>query len=100
MVGVLNVSMEFTRKHGFNTLPCFPCTVEDCSLAGGKDVGHSKSAARMNRSVGIYLHAVDKANKVVESGIVINDTFLLVLPLTISAKRVIASNIPPFIMSF
>ena len=56
LVCVLNASMEFTklsRKQGLKISQCFPCSVEDCSLAVGEVVGHSsiKSAAWMNGMV-------------------------------------------------
>jgi len=62
-------------------------------------VGHSsiRSAARMNGGVVIFVDTEEKANKVVETGIVVNDTFISVSPLTTPATRVTVSNIPPFI---
>ncbi|KAF0039235.1 hypothetical protein F2P81_007470 [Scophthalmus maximus] len=94
--------MEFTRlsrKHSFKVSPVFPCSVEECSLALGEIVGHGsiKSAARMNGAVLVFVDSVEKANTVVESGIVINDTFVSVTPLTTPATKVTVSNIPPFI---
>lgn len=51
----------------------------------------------MNNAFVLFVDEVEKVNKLVESGVVINDTFVPVLPLTMPAKRVIISNIPPFI---
>lgn len=90
---------KLSRKHGFKIAPGFPCSVEECSLAVGELVGYSsiKSAARMNGAVVIFVDDVNKANKVVEAGIVVNDTFLTVSPLSTPANRVTIANIPPFI---
>ncbi|XP_028254269.1 NACHT, LRR and PYD domains-containing protein 12-like [Parambassis ranga] len=70
-----------------------------CGLAVGKAVGYDsvKSAARMNGAVVIFVDDVAKANRLVESGVVINDVFVPVAPLSTPAKRVIVSNVPPFI---
>ena len=89
---------KLSRKHGFKIVPGFSCSVEECSLAVGELVGYSsiESAARMNSSVVIFVDDVNKANKVVEAGIVMNDTFLTVSPLSTPAHRVTISNIPPF----
>ena len=91
--GVLN------RKHGFKISTTFPCSVEDCSLAVAGVVGHSsiRYAARKNGGVVIFVDSVAKANKVVESGIVVKDSFVSVSPLTTPAARITISNIPPFI---
>ena len=90
---------RLSRKHGFKMSPMTPCSVEECSLAVGALVGHSsiRSAARMNGGVVIFVDTEEKANKVVETGIVVNDTFISVSPLTTPATRVTVSNIPPFI---
>lgn len=41
--------------------------------------GSVKSASRMNRVVVIFLDSTEKVSKVVESGLVIQDTFIQVL---------------------
>ena len=65
----------------------------------GEVVGYGsiKSASRMNNSVVVFLDSVDKVNRVVESGVVIQDTFTPVFSLVNLAKKVIISNVPPFI---
>ena len=90
---------DLSRMHGIKISPTFPCSVEDCGLAVGELIGHSsiKSAARMNGAVVIFVDSVAKANKVVETGIVVNDSFVSVSPLTTPAAKVTISNIPPFI---
>uniref|UniRef100_G3PJL6 CCHC-type domain-containing protein n=1 Tax=Gasterosteus aculeatus TaxID=69293 RepID=G3PJL6_GASAC len=55
------------------------------------------SAARMNNAVVMFIDSVDKANMVVEKGIVVNETFVPFLPLATPATQVTASNAPPFI---
>ena len=88
-----------SRKHGFKISLTFPCSVEDYSHGVADVVGHSsiKSAARMNGGVVIFVDSVAKAYQVVESGIVVNDLFVSVSPLTTPAARITISNIPPFI---
>lgn len=91
---------KLTRQHGLKIIPNSPTlTVEECSLAVGEVVGCSsiKSAARMNSAVVIFVDSVEKANKVIEKGIVVNDVFLSVSPLSNPAKKVSIANIPPFI---
>ena len=45
----------------------------------------------------IFVDSVTKANKVVETGIVVNDSYVSGSPLSTPAARVTISNIPPFI---
>ncbi|KAL2086329.1 hypothetical protein ACEWY4_017388 [Coilia grayii] len=88
---------SLTRRHGvkINTR----ASVQDCSLAIGEIIGHDKiiSAARMNSAVVLFLETVDLANAVVESGVVIDGTFTTVFPLSSPSKKVIISNVPPFV---
>ncbi|KAF0046100.1 hypothetical protein F2P81_002629 [Scophthalmus maximus] len=51
----------------------------------------------MNGWVVMFVDSVEKANTVVESGIVIKDAFVSVTSLVTPATRVTVSNIPPFI---
>ncbi|KAL7886939.1 hypothetical protein AOLI_G00046600 [Acnodon oligacanthus] len=51
----------------------------------------------MNSAVVMFLSTVDKDNELVQSGLVINDQFVSVLHLYTPAKKVILSNVPPFI---
>lgn len=51
----------------------------------------------MNSAVVIFLDITDKVNQVLESGVVIHGTFTAVLSLVNPAKRIIISNVPPFI---
>ncbi|XP_077940848.1 uncharacterized protein LOC144384627 [Gasterosteus aculeatus] len=100
--GVLHAAMDFgrlTRKHGVRIALSPSYSVEDCSLAVGKLVGHRsvKSAARMNNAVVIFLDSVEKADAVVVSGIAVHGALVPVLPLSTPAVRVTVSNVPPFI---
>ncbi|XDV12564.1 hypothetical protein PO909_001202 [Leuciscus waleckii] len=74
-------------------------SIEDCCLAVGEVVGHSGiiSASRMNNALVVFLDNVEKANELVERGIVISGEFVSVLPLSLPAKRVTLSNMPPFV---
>uniref|UniRef100_G3Q0L1 CCHC-type domain-containing protein n=1 Tax=Gasterosteus aculeatus TaxID=69293 RepID=G3Q0L1_GASAC len=45
----------------------------------------------------MFMDSVNKANMVVEKGMVVNETFVPVLPLATPATRVTVSNVPPFI---
>ncbi|KAL6475047.1 hypothetical protein MHYP_G00160870 [Metynnis hypsauchen] len=74
-------------------------SVEECCLAAGGAVGYNNvvSASRMYSAVVMFLSTVDKANHLVQSGLVINDQFVSVLPLSTPAKKVILPNVPLFI---
>jgi len=74
-------------------------SVEECCLAIGEVVGHASvlSASRMNNAIVVFLDSVDKANNLVERGIVIDGEFISVLPLSLPAKKVILSNVPAFV---
>lgn len=88
---------SLTRRHGIKITSS--ASVEDCSLAVGEVVGHERiiSAARMNSAVVLFLDSVDLVNTIVESGIVVGGTFTTVFPLSSPSKKVILSNVPPFI---
>lgn len=71
----------------------------DAVYAVGELVGFNniKAASRMNSTIVIFLDEVVKAEKVVERGVVINDTFMPVFPLANPARRIMISDTPPFI---
>ena len=99
---VVEGGVEFerlTRRHAVKLVPGVNCSVEEASLAVGEVVGCGsvKSASRMNGAIVIFLDSTTKVNDVVETGVVIHDTFVPVLPLVSPAKKVIISNAPPFI---
>ncbi|KAI3377311.1 hypothetical protein L3Q82_008523 [Scortum barcoo] len=74
---------KLTRKHGIKISASFPCSVEDIGLAVGEKVGHSsiKSAARMNRLSSSSWTRWTKVNRVIETGVTVNEMFVPVLPL-------------------
>ncbi|KAL6112673.1 uncharacterized protein ACO6RY_11125 [Pungitius sinensis] len=51
----------------------------------------------MNHAVVIFVDSVEKAHKVVASGVVVRGTLVPVLPLAEPAVRVTVSNVPPFV---
>lgn len=88
---------SLTRRHAVKVTSAV--SIEDCCLAVGEVVGHSGvlSASRMNNALVVFLDSVEKANELVERGIVVSGEFVSVLPLSLPAKRVTLSNIPPFV---
>lgn len=90
---------QLTRRHGLKVPVGAECSVEDTVLAVGEVVGHEsiRSASRMNGAVVLFLNKVEKVNDIVESGIVINDRFVKIFPLVNPARKVLLSNVPPFI---
>lgn len=90
---------QLSRRHAIKIPVNLDISVEECSLAIGAIVGYDSvvSASRMNGSVVIFLDSTDKVSKVVATGVVINENLINVLPLVTPSKRVILSNVPPFI---
>ena len=72
------------------------CSVEEATLAVGEVVGCGsvRSASRMNGAIVIFLDSTAKVNDVVETGVVIHDTFTPVLPLVSPARKITISNAP------
>ncbi len=97
MVGLLNTSMhltKLTRKHSIKIAPAFSCSVEDCSLAVGQVVGHSKSAAQMNSAVVIFVDGVEHGGGERDRG---EQYVCVCFASRTPAKKVTVSNVPPFI---
>lgn len=90
---------KLMHRHAIKLSPPAGCSVEDCSLAVGEEVGYGsiKSASQMNSAVVIFLDDIDKANQLIENGVVIQGTFIPVLSLVNPAKKIIISNVPPFL---
>lgn len=82
---------SLTRRHGVS--------VEKCCLAVGDVVGHESilSASRMNNATVLFLCTIEKANILVETGIVVDSLFTPVLPLSTPLKKITLSNVPPFL---
>ncbi len=74
-------------------------SVEKCCLTVGEVVGHESilSASKMNNAIVIFLSTVERANELVEAGIVVDELFTPVLPLSTPSKKVTFSNVPPFL---
>lgn len=91
------VLSKLTRRHGVKVASVV--SVENCCLAVGEVVGHENimSASKMNSAIVIFLNSVEKANELVETGIVVDNLFTPVLPLSMPSKKVLLSNVPPFI---
>lgn len=90
---------QLTRRHGIKVPVGVDCSVEECSLAVGQIVGCEsiRSASRMNHAMVLFLDSIDKVNKVVEQGIVVKDAHTMVFPLINPSRKVMLSNVPPFI---
>lgn len=88
---------ELTRRHGVKIASAV--SVEECCLAIGQVVGHENimSASRMNSANVVFLNSVERANDLVVNGVVIDGLFTPVLPLSTPSKKVLLSNVPPFI---
>ncbi|KAK3561865.1 hypothetical protein QTP86_017481 [Hemibagrus guttatus] len=93
----LNPLLELLKT--FLNLFVSAASVEDCCLAVGNVVGHENivSASRMNSAIVVFLNDVDKVRKLTQNGIVVNNEMILVSPLSSPAKKVMLSNVPPFI---
>ena len=80
---------QLSRRHGIKLAPVMNCSVEDCSLAVGNAVGFNSiiSASRMNSAVVIFLDTIENVNSVVQTGVVIQDTFTPVIPLVQRQER-------------
>ncbi|KAK3560129.1 hypothetical protein QTP86_033940 [Hemibagrus guttatus] len=65
----------------------------------GNVAGHENivSASRMNSAIVVFLNDVEKVRKLTLNGIVVNNETILVSPLSSPAKKVMLSNVPPFI---
>lgn len=93
--------LNLTLRHGCKCFPDPTVSVEDCLIAIGEKVGASniKSASRMNKAVVVFLAEVAQVDKLIETGLTINDLYLPVLPMSSLSKKVVLSNVPPFISS-
>ncbi|KAK3554320.1 hypothetical protein QTP70_020809, partial [Hemibagrus guttatus] len=96
----MTVSKSITTRPNQKPV-CIVCaaSVEDCCVAVGNVVGHENivSASRMNSAIVVFLNDVEKVRKLTQNGIVGNNETILVSPLSSPAKKVMLSNVPPFI---
>ncbi len=93
---------EFSRltlERGCKCMPEDSVSIEDVLIAISEQVGglNIKSASRMNKALVIFLKEVSMVDELLEKGLVVNNMFLPVLPLSNPSKKVVLSNVPPFI---
>ena len=90
---------KLTRRHAIKLQPTVQCSVEEAGLAVGEVVGFEsvKSASRMNGAIVLFLDSTAKVGEVVERGVVIQDTFTPVSPLSTPATKIPISNARLFI---
>lgn len=88
---------KLTRHHAVKIAST--ASVVDCSLAAVEVVGHENivSAPRMNNAIVLFLKSIELANQLTENGVVIDGIFTSVVPISLPPKKVILSNVPPFI---
>lgn len=88
-----------TARHGCKCMPDESITVEDVLNAIGVDLGASNilSASRMNKAIVVFLKEESMVDDLVERGLTVGNVFVSVLPLSNLAKKVMLSNVPPFI---
>lgn len=72
--------------------------VEEICLAVGDIVSHENilSASRINNATVLFLSTIEKANEM-QNGVVIKGSLTPVLPLSTPAKKIVHSNVPPFV---
>ncbi len=90
MAASQRASLErLTRWHGVKVMPAERCSVEDYVLAVAAVAGHDciLSVPRMNSAIVIFLSNVDKVNRVVETGITVNDSLTPSLGLSPNSRR-------------
>ncbi|TWW78252.1 hypothetical protein D4764_11G0003730 [Takifugu flavidus] len=101
MVAALGVSglEKLTHRHAVKLSPPAGVSVEECVLVVGEIVGPRsvKSASRMNRTVVVFMDSTEKADQLVVAGVVIKGALTPVFPLSNPVKKVVVSNVPPFL---
>lgn len=87
---------SLTHRHGVQVMR--GVSVEECSLEVGVVAGRESivSASRMNSAIVVFHNDVNRANKLVQKSIVIN-VFTLVSLLRSPSKKIVLSNVSPFI---
>lgn len=90
---------SLSLRNGFRCVPEDGVTVEDVLISAGEEVGHENivSASRMNKAVVVFLKEQNFVNRLVESGLIINENFVQVTPLYTLTVKITVSNVPPFI---
>lgn len=68
-----------------------------CAIGGEIGAQNIMSASRMNKAIVVFLKEVEMVSHLVECGLTVHDVFIPVLPLSNLSKKVMLSNVPPFI---
>ncbi|KAK3544616.1 hypothetical protein QTP86_018099, partial [Hemibagrus guttatus] len=89
---------NLTRNHGVRVVTV-AAVVEECCPAAGEVVGHRNvlAVSRMNSAVVLFVNTVENAVLLTQKGIVLRGSLTDVLSLSTPAKKVMLSNVPPFI---
>ncbi len=74
-------------------------SVEDCLIAVSVVVSGAniRSASHMNKANVFFLTGIQMMDDLIETGLIIKDSFVPVLPLSSPSKKVVLSNVPPFV---
>lgn len=74
-------------------------SIESVLVAIGREIGTQNimSASRMNKAIVVFLKETEMVSQLVECGLTVQDVFVPVLPLSNLSKKVMLSNVPPFI---
>lgn len=74
-------------------------SIESVLVAIGREIGAQNiiSASRMNKAIVVFLKEIEMVSQLVECGLTVQDVFVPVLPLSNLSKKVMLSNVPPFI---
>ncbi len=86
-------------RHGVRCEVESSVAVEKVLLSIGEQIGYENisSASRMNKAVVVFLKEENLVNRLVSSGISVSGLFVAVSPLANPTRKVIISNVPPFI---
>lgn len=87
------------HRHATKLSPTVQRSVKKAVLALGDVVGCESltSASRMNGVIVIFVDTMAQVSELVDKGVVIQDTFTSISPLSNPVNKVIISNAPPFI---
>lgn len=95
-----DVFSGLSARHACKCMPADgSVSIENVLVAIGREIGTQNimSASRMNKAMVVFLKEVEMVNHLVECGLTVQDVFVPVLPLSNLSKKVLLSNVPPFI---
>lgn len=93
----------FSNLSARHACKCMPTdesiSIENVLVAIGREIGAQNimSASRMNKAIVVFLKEIEMVSQLVECGLTVQDVFVPVLPLSNLSKKVMISNVPPFI---